>query len=98
MEGLHSRVREFVRTRYLEPARNRGASELSLRAGDVHAAMGLEARMPAICDVLGSMIFLEENRLALVGRRGPKHGANVFFTYRLTENASRNEAPRMNVH
>jgi len=47
--------------------------------------MGLKARMPAVCDVLGSKVFLEENRLVLLARHGPKHGDNVFFTYRLLD-------------
>ncbi len=85
MEGLHARIRQFASDRYVHPARSRGGSELTLRAGDVHEAMGLKARMPAVCDVLGSKVFLEENRLVLLARHGPKHGANVFFTYRLLD-------------
>ena len=82
MEGLHARIRDFVKDRYVESARARGASEFTLRAGDVHEAMGLKARMPAVCAVLGSGLFIQGSRLLLIRRFGPKQGANALFTYR----------------
>ncbi len=38
MEGLHAQIRDFAKDRYVETARARGASEFTLRAGDVHEA------------------------------------------------------------
>ncbi len=82
MEGLHAQIRDFAKDRYVETARARGASEFTLRAGDVHEAMGLKARMPAVCAVLGSELFVQVNSLLIIRRLGPKQGSNVFFTYR----------------
>jgi 5-methylcytosine-specific restriction protein B len=43
------RIRQFVIDRYIEQARALGRSEITVRAGDVHQAMGLANAMPAVC-------------------------------------------------
>jgi hypothetical protein len=35
------RIRQFVRDRYVAPARIDGRAQITIRAGDVHRAMGL---------------------------------------------------------
>src|SRR4051812_1402258 len=42
-------VREHCRAHYLEPARARGESTVSIRAGDVHSALGYKNRLPLVC-------------------------------------------------
>ena len=74
-------IRSFVRQRYVTPARHREKKSFRLRAGDVHEAMGLHSRLPAVCSALQSADFLRRNGLKLVDRRGPRQGSNVFLTF-----------------
>ena len=59
---------------------------VTVRAGDVHKAMGLESRMPAVCSVLDGQTFVTEFNLALVNRSGPPQGSNVFCTFKVLGN------------
>jgi hypothetical protein len=80
---LADRIRAFVKREYIMPARLKNDSTLTIRAGDVHAAMRLSGRMPAVCNAVGSKKFQELERLKLTAREGPKEGANVFFTFEI---------------
>jgi hypothetical protein len=81
MARLADVIRWFVEEQYVIPARANKTAQFTVRAGDVHAAMRLSSRMPAVCSVLESARFLRKNGLKLVERRGPRQGANVYFTY-----------------
>jgi hypothetical protein len=78
------RIHDFVIDRYIAPARAEGRSEITVRAGDVHQAMGLANAMPAICSAIGSNKFQALARATLVKWIGPGNGANVYFHFRLT--------------
>lgn len=78
------RIRQFVLDRYIVPARAKGQSELIIRAGDVHRAMGLANAMPAVCSAIGSNKFEDIARATPIDRTGPANGANVYFEFRLT--------------
>ena len=54
-ERLADRVRRFAFEHYVSMARARGFVEVEIRAGDVHRAMGLANRMPAVCAALGRL-------------------------------------------
>jgi len=79
-------VREFARRKFVEPARQKRASNLTILAGDVHRGLRLTNRVPLVCQALTSRAFLEENHLELVKREGPPSGQSttVVFTYRFT--------------
>jgi hypothetical protein len=77
------RIRQFVRDRYIDPARVDGRVQISVRAGDVHQAMGLVQAMPAVCSAIGSKKFVEIAGVTPINRIGPAHGANVWFTFGL---------------
>jgi len=79
--ALADEVRDFVYERYIKPAREKGVKTLTLRAGDVHDAMGLKGKMPTVCGALGASKFLKQHNLRLAKREGPSCGANVYFTY-----------------
>src|SRR4051812_33376488 len=53
------RIRQFVLDRHVAPARARGRSEVTVRAGDVHRDMGLSNAMPAVCAAIDSKKFSE---------------------------------------
>jgi hypothetical protein len=85
-ESLAHRIRRFAFENYVTPMRGTPPdTEIRIRAGDVHKAMGLSARMPAVCGALDSMIFQRGFGLELVRRDGPPLGANVEFGFRIIE-------------
>jgi len=79
------RVRDYVRRKYIEPARSRHESTIRIAAGEVQKAMRLGNRVSLVCQVLTSHKFLEQNHLVLEKWSGPPSGKSttVLFTYRL---------------
>jgi 5-methylcytosine-specific restriction protein B len=76
------RVREYCLAHLIEPARARGETTISIRAGDVHAALGFRNRLPLVCSALGTAAFEELARVERVGVDGPLNGANTVFRFR----------------
>jgi hypothetical protein len=81
---LAERIRRFAFQNYVAPMREARDAEIRIRAGDVHKAMRLSSRMPAVCGALDSIIFCRECGLELVRRTGPAQGANVEFVFIIT--------------
>jgi len=81
--ALADEIRDFAYNRYVQPARQRGERQLTIRAGDVHKEMRLIDRMPAVCGALGTEKFQRMCNVRLVNRQGPTQGANVYFTFEL---------------
>jgi len=65
------RIREFVIANIVEPARQRGEANVEIVSGDVHARMGLENALPAVCAVLEGRIFAEQAEVKLLDRHSP---------------------------
>jgi hypothetical protein len=86
-------IRQEANERYVAPLRGTPDCRIRIRAGDVHKALGLNGRYPAVCDALGSKIFEREFGLELVERTGPQHGANVVFVFKFRTT----EAPTVRV-
>lgn len=86
MVGDTQRVKEFARLNYVEPALRRGDSKLEIIAGNVHKSLGLNNRVPIVCQALKSRDFLEKNHLEIEKIEGPPsgQGTRVKLTYRLT--------------
>lgn len=76
-------IREFALDQIVVPARLGGQTSVTIRAGDLHRAMGLSNAMPAVCSVLGGNRFTELAGVRLLERTGPAAGSNVWFTYAL---------------
>ncbi len=76
-------IREFAYSRYILPARRAGLREVRIRAGDVHHALKLANRHPAVCGALGADKFQTQYRLRRSGRQGATSGANVWFTFEI---------------
>lgn len=74
---LADRIRHFVRVEIVNPARAAGQSQVTVKAGDVHAAIGLENRMPAVCGALDAAKFCDEAGVIIIHRSGPLQGANA---------------------
>ena len=77
------KVREYCRTQLVDPARARGDTTVSIRAGDIHKALGFKNRLPLVCSALGANTFQEYARVQRIGLEGPTNGANAVFTFRL---------------
>jgi len=80
---LADRIRQFALSNYITPARSRGETVVSIRAGDIHSQMGLSSRHPAVCSALGSNIFENMCGIERISLEGPIHGANAVFTFKL---------------
>ncbi len=52
--GLTDDIRAFIVENYFISAKAQGLGEISLVSGEVHSAMGLSNRMPAVCSALRS--------------------------------------------
>ncbi len=76
-------VRAYCARRYIHPARAAGKIEISIRAGDVHEAMGYRNRMPLVCSAIGALIFSEQNSVRRLAIEGPMNGANTVFRFQL---------------
>jgi hypothetical protein len=77
------RIRKFALERWITPARREGKTAITIRAGDVHRAMGLANAMPAVCSALGSQKFASLAGVTLLRTEGPAAGANVYFYFSL---------------
>ena len=80
-ETLADRIRRFSFNNFVRPALKAQTLEISIRAGDVHTAMHLRDRMPAVCSALESGKFAALCDLELLRRKGPIQGANAVFIF-----------------
>jgi 5-methylcytosine-specific restriction protein B len=79
--SLADDVREYCKDNIIDPARRRGEKQISIRAGDIHNAMGYKSRMPLVCAALGANKFDEIAGVERVSLTGPTNGANAIFTF-----------------
>ncbi len=77
------KVRTYCKEQIIEPARARGQGTVSIRAGDIHSALGFKNRLPLVCSALGTTAFERLAAVQRVGIEGPTNGANAVFTFRL---------------
>jgi 5-methylcytosine-specific restriction enzyme B len=77
--NLSDTVRSHVLKNYITPARQHGQPIVSVRAGDVHKALGFPERSALVCGALGSLKFQEECNVALKERKGPGVGMTTTF-------------------
>lgn len=64
-------IRAFVIRSYVDPSRNRGEASVEIVSGDVHKAMGLQNKMPAVCAVLEAPAFAAQAKVKLLDRHSP---------------------------
>lgn len=79
------RIREHVRSAYIEPALRRGDPTVAILAGDIVRDLHLTNRIPSVCAALRSWALLNENHLSIEKDEGPPSGQSttVKITYRL---------------
>ena len=76
-------VRTYCVTQYIQPARAAGHRIVSIRAGDVHSALGYSNRLPLVCAAIGALLFCEENSVRRTAIAGPTNGANTVYEFEL---------------
>ena len=77
------RVREYVKRKYINPAKKDGKETLSIRAGDIHKELGFSRRIPVVCSALRSRKFLKNCDIELAYIGEPNNSTTTTFTYRL---------------
>lgn len=78
-------VRSHCLREYVERARDAGAYTVTIRAGDVHDALALSGRQPAVCAALGSDTFERFANVRRIAVEGPVNGASTLFVYLLLD-------------
>lgn len=92
-EGEDHLIRDADRIRlcglnyYIEPAREQGKTEVSIRAGDLAAAIGLQDALPNICQALGGEKFQRLARVPPPTHTEPNPSSSTIFTYKLQSKA-----------
>lgn len=78
------RIRSYIIRRLIEPALRAGKSSVTVRAGDVHQAMGLVNMPRAVCSALRGSKLNQDAGITFKGQDGPADGMNVWFHFDLT--------------
>ncbi len=76
-------IREFVFVAIIKPARRRGEKSITIRAGDIHKAMGLTDRMPQVVSSIEADKFQKFANVTLVSRHGPHASSTVTFCFNI---------------
>lgn len=82
------RIRQYALEHFVMPARDRGASSVTIRAGDLHAALELSNAHANVCQALRGRLF---RNLAGVGEpavTGPENSSTTTFVFGLVPAAA----------
>ena len=77
------KIRDFANVYYIQPAREKKAISVVIRAGDVARALKLQDRIPAVCSALGAKAFAERYNVRLIERTGPHTSTTTEFKFRV---------------
>ena len=81
--SLADDVREYCKTTYVDPARQKRQKTITIRSGDVHSALNYKNRYPLVCSALGSNRFEEMCDLRRISVEGTLNGVSTLFTFEL---------------
>lgn len=76
-------ARKYCDDNYVKPARAKGEKIISIRAGDVHKALGFTNRIPSVCGAIGTKLFEKECNLQLIRIEGPAQSTTTTFIFEL---------------
>ena len=80
---LADNIRDYVILNIIEPARKDGKRMVTVNATDIHEALKLVSRYPAVCSALDANKFLEIAKITLINREGPKQSTTAKWTFGL---------------
>ncbi len=75
---LADQIRQYVLSHYIRPAHKIGLKSVTIRAGNVHDAMGLNNRQPAVCSAIDAAVFLTLANDSLQSRLDPLRGRDAW--------------------
>ena len=76
--ALADDIRQYALDRYIIPARRSNQRTIVFTAGEIHNAMYLSNRYPAVCGAVGSQKFLDMARIDM-WVKPPVNGASTEF-------------------
>ena len=82
-ESSADKIRQFILSHYIVPARNRGEKTVTVKAGNIHTQMLLRGQHANVCQVMRGDKLLHLANAKLKSFKGPPAGANAYFTYQL---------------
>ena len=85
--SVSDEVRAYVSEKYIEPARRRGERTVTVRAGDVHKALGLRNRVPLVIQALTSGLFQQLSAVHLIKTVGPKQSTTTELWFEILQNS-----------
>lgn len=85
--GDADRIRLCALNYFIEPAREQGKSVVSIHAGTLAAAMGLQDSFPNICQALGGEKFQQLAHVPAPAQTEPNPSSSTIFTYKLGSRA-----------
>jgi 5-methylcytosine-specific restriction enzyme B len=87
-ETQANRIRHYVLDKYINPARERGDTSVTIVVGPLNNEMGLNMAWPNICQALEGRKFLELAGVLPPVAEGPKQSTTRILTFKLSEGAS----------
>ena len=77
------RIRAYCAEKYVEPARSRGESHVTIRSSDVLEAFGLELGNRIVCEALWSVDFELTNNLFRISNSCQQHSEASVMVYKV---------------
>jgi hypothetical protein len=74
-------IRQFANRHYVEPARLRNETSVTITIGDFHDQLKLRGRAPQVCSALSAAAFETHYRVRQTRRDGPEQGRTTKFTF-----------------
>lgn len=81
------KIRAHALSHYILPARERGASSVTILASKIHSDLGLAKNFPNVDQALTGKIFLSQCNLPTVERSGPPGSSTTTFTFHFEKQA-----------
>ncbi len=85
--GDADRIRRCALNYFIQPARERDAREVAIRASEIAVAIGLRDAFPNICGALGGEKFQHLARVPPPSHTEPNPSSSTTFTYKLATQA-----------
>jgi hypothetical protein len=92
--NLSETVLQYVRAKYVHPARTHGQAIVEVKAGDIHRALSWSRRVPLVCSALSSRKFQIAAGVRLIGTKdAPPSGLSTrtIFRYEILDREASSE-------
>jgi len=84
MDSQAETVRRHLQQHYFDPARRRGETLVTVRAGDIHKELHLQNRVPNVCQAMESRILERKAGVKIISKQGPPKGRGTTLTITYT--------------